>query len=593
VTATAENGRTVAARFDDFRTGRAIVLGEPFHVAEARTLDQVRPLVAAAEQHARRGAWVALVVAYEAGPAFDPAQQVHAPEDGMPLAWFAAFHEARHTGVVHRSQQPVTVRDLERRGGWDWYGGSVDDIREIIASGSAYQINLTDRLTGVLDGDPADLYARMAEAQRGRYNALIDMGGHVLVSASPELFLDVRGATVQSRPMKGTMRRGARSCDDTAAAEQLAASEKDRAENVMITDLLRNDIGRVARVGTVRVPSLLRMERYETVWQLTSTVTGEIDDHLGLVDLFDALFPCGSITGAPKVSAMRHITELEPWPRGVYCGAIGIIRPSVVGEPRPWSTFSVAIRTAVVRSSDGSVVYGAGGGITADSVAIDENRELEAKSAVLTTDRAEFGLLETMRVERGRVLHLDLHVARMVDSAHHFDFDVDPAHVRELLTSLVTDVDPPHRLRMVVARDGGIVTTIDPIVDDATPIRVCLAAQAVNSHGVFMVHKTTQRSLYDAVAAAEPHVDDVLLWNSGGQVVESCRANVLFRIGERWFTPPLSAGGLPGVGRAALVAGGDVVERVLTVDELATVDELQLVSALRGRRAVRLVNGSE
>ncbi len=581
------------ARFDDFRTGRAIVLDDPFDVREAWTLDDVRPLVAAAEAHARDGAWVALVVTYEAGPAFDSAQRVHPPEPGLPLAWFAACHGVRHTSVVRRGRRAVTVRDIERRGGWDWYADAVDDIREIIASGSAYQINLTDRLDGRLEGDPADLYSRMAEAQRGRYNALIRMGDHTLVSASPELFFDARGSTVQSRPMKGTIRRAARPDDDAVAAEQLAASLKDRAENVMITDLLRNDIGRVARIGSVRVPSLLRMERYETVWQLTSTVTGEIDDHLGLVDLFDALFPCGSITGAPKVSAMQHITALEPWPRGVYCGAIGVVRPLVEGEPRPWSTFSVAIRTAVVHTTDGRVVYGAGGGITADSSGVDENRELEAKSAVLTTDRAEFRLLETMRVQHGRVQHLDLHLARLEDSAHHFDFDVDPAHVRELLVSLVADIDAPHRLRLVAGRDGAIDTTVDPIDDVSPPVRVCLAEHAVNSHGVFMVHKTTQRSLYDGVAAAHPHVDDVLLWNHDGDVVESCRANLLYRLGDRWYTPPLSAGGLPGVGRAALLASGEVTERALTVHELGEVDELELVSALRGRRAAHLVDGAE
>ncbi len=583
----------MTARFDDFRTGQALVLDEPFHTSAAWTLDEVRPLIAAAEQHAREGAWVAMMVAYEAGPAFDPAQRVHPSESGIPLAWFAASHTARTTGIVRRSRRTVAVRDIERRGGWDWYGQAVTDIREIIASGSAYQINLTDRLTGVLEGDPADLYARMAEAQRGRFNALIDLGDHVLVSASPELFFEVRGDTVQSRPMKGTIRRGARPDDDAAAAEQLAASLKDRAENVMITDLLRNDIGRVARIGSVRVPSLLRMERYETVWQLTSTVTGEIDDHLGLVDLFDALFPCGSITGAPKVSAMQHITELEPWPRGVYCGAIGIVRPLADGAVRPWSTFNVAIRTAVVRKADSVVVYGAGGGITADSRPDDENRELEAKAAVLTTDRPEFRLLETMRVDGGQVVHLDRHLHRVVDSAHHFDFDVDPAHVRELLSSLVADVAGPHRLRLLVARDGAIETTLDPL-DTAPPtVTVHLAAHAVNSHGVFMVHKTTQRSLYDGIAANHAAADDVLLWNHEGQVVESCRANLLYRIGDDWYTPPLSVGGLPGVGRAVLVADGAVRERVLTVDELTTVDELQLVSALRGRRAAHLFDGAE
>ena len=376
---------TTQARFDDIRTGQAVVLDAPYDEQSAWSLDDVRPLLRAAEQHAMHGAWVAVMVSYEAGPAFDPAQQVHPSVPGLPLAWFCAFHAANRTGLVERSEQPVKVHDLQRRGGWRWYGESVDEIREIIASGSAYQINLTDRLDGVLEGNPADLYARMAAAQRGRYNALIQTDSHVLVSASPELFFEVRGNTVSSRPMKGTIKRSARPDDDEAAARQLADSLKDRAENVMITDLLRNDIGRVARIGSVKVPSLLRRERYETVWQLTSTVTGEIDDSLGLVDLFDALFPCGSITGAPKVSAMHHITELEPWPRGVYCGAIGVIRPLQFGEVRPWSTFNVAIRTATLQRHGTAwrVRYAAGCGIVSDSDPAEEVRETHAKAAVL------------------------------------------------------------------------------------------------------------------------------------------------------------------------------------------------------------------
>jgi para-aminobenzoate synthetase/4-amino-4-deoxychorismate lyase len=575
---------TASARFDDFRTGQAVVLDAPYDEQSAFTLAEVRPLLRAAEQHAMHGAWVAVMVSYEAGPAFDPAQEVHEPTPGLPLAWFCAFHAANHTGLAERSDAPVTVTELQRRGGWQWYGESVDAIREIIASGSAYQINLTDRIDGVLHGDPADLYARMAAAQRGRFNALIHTDRHVLVSASPELFFEVRGNTVTSRPMKGTVKRAARPDDDAAAARQLADSLKDRAENVMITDLLRNDIGRVARIGSVQVPSLLRQERYETVWQLTSTVTGEIDDDLRLVDLFDALFPCGSITGAPKVSAMHHITELEPWARGVYCGAIGVIRPLQFGELRPWSTFNVAIRTAVIDTATGALVYGAGGGITADSQPDDENREMEAKSVVLTTDRPEFRLLETMRSDHGEVQHLDAHLQRVAASADHFDFDLDVAHARELLTRLAADTAEPQRVRLLVARDGTLDTTIDPIGDAPTTVTVRLAAEPVDSHGVFMVHKTTLRATYDAFNAANPDVDDVLLHNHEGEVVESCRANVLYRIGDRWFTPPLRSGGLAGIGRRMLLDGGEVTERVLLVAELGTVDQLQLVSALRGRR---------
>lgn len=582
---------SISARFDDFRTGQAIELDVPFEQRAAWATDEVRPLIDAAEHHARRGAWVALVVAYEAGPAFDAAQEVHEPEPGLPLAWFGAFRDARHSRVVRRHDRPVTVRQLHRRGGWDWYGESVLAVREIIASGSAYQINLTDRLAGLLDGEPVDLYARMAGAQRGRYNAFLDLGGHAIVSASPELFFEARGSTVTTRPMKGTIRRAARPDDDAQAARALTESPKDRAENVMITDLLRNDIGRVARTGSVSVPSLLRLERYETVWQLTSTVTGEIDDGLALVDLFAALFPCGSITGAPKVSAMHHIRSIEPWPRGIYCGAIGLVRPQQFGEVRPWATFNVAIRTAVVDQATGALTFGAGGGITADSDPQAENLEMEAKSAVLSTDRPEFRLLETMRAESGTVNHLDLHLARLTGTADHFDFDLDVDHVREMLLSVAADLVDPHRLRLLVARDGTIETTVEPIDDTAAEVVVCVDDEPVDSHSVFMVHKTTLRGEYERRTAAHADVDDVLLRNHVGEVVEATRANVLYRLGPDWFTPPLTSGGLDGVGRRVLVERGEVRERVLKVEELGTIDELQVVSALRGRRAARLAHG--
>lgn len=580
----------VVARFDDLQTGRALVMRRPADVAVATTLEEVRPLIERAEAAARSGQWVALVVTYEAGPAFEPAQGVHPPEPGLPLAWMAAADAVEDIEAVSAVRVPADVVGVHRRGGSEWYGRSVGAVREIIASGSAYQINLTDRLDGILRGSPFDLYARMALAQRSRFNAFVDLGEHIVVSASPELFFEVKDGVVTSRPMKGTERRSARPEDDAAVARRLANSEKDRAENVMITDLLRNDIGRIARVGSVRVPSLLRMERYETVWQLTSTVTGEIDDDVSLLTLFDALFPCGSITGAPKISAMHHITRLEAWPRGVYCGAIGILRPSSSPDVRPHATFSVAIRTAVVRSADGTLTYGAGGGITADSDGDAENRELEAKSAVLATDRREFGLLETMRAEDGVVAHLDLHLARLSSSAFHFGFEVDVEHVRALCERLARTAVAPHRLRLVLQRDGGVTTSLDPIDMTGDVVRLAVCTEPVDSHDAFMVHKTTRRDLYERIAASRPDADDVILVNSAGDVVETCRANILFRVGDRWCTPPTSSGGLPGVGRAALLRSGEVEERVLPLTDLRTVDELHVVSGLRGRRPAVVVD---
>jgi para-aminobenzoate synthetase / 4-amino-4-deoxychorismate lyase len=578
----------VQARFDDLASGVAVVMHDPVEVRAAHELSQVRPLVEAADDHARNGRWVAVVVAYEAGPAFDPAQETVAPRPGQPLAWFAAFPQASLAPTIEPGE-PVRVRDVERRGGWDWYAAHVDHVRDAIAAGDVYQINLTDRLHALLEGETIDLYARMAHAQRGPFNAYLELGDFTVVSASPELFFEASGHTVTARPMKGTVARAPRPADDHAAAEWLSHSPKDRAENVMIVDLLRNDIGRVANVGTVRVPELFSLERYETVWQLTSTVQGDIDPSVRLVHLFDALFPCGSVTGAPKVSAMHHIAQMERWPRGVYCGTIGLLRPMVPGEVRPHATFNVAIRTAVV-TSDGSVEYGAGGGITTDSSGDAENRELQAKAAVLTTDRPEFELLETIRVEHGVPMHLALHLDRVETSAHHFGFRFDRSSVEALLRETAAkDPGEPHRLRLLVARDGACTTTFDPLDRSPARVTVCLADTAVRSDDVFTCHKTTNRAVYDDATAAHPAADDVVLWNERGEVVETCRANIVYRIDDDWFTPPLTSGGLAGIGRHALLASGCLTERVLTVEELAAVHEVHVVSALRGRRAVEWV----
>jgi para-aminobenzoate synthetase/4-amino-4-deoxychorismate lyase len=581
----AEGCEGISARFDDLVAGTSVVLTHPRTVVATDRLDEVRAVVSAAEDCARAGSWVALVVAYEAGPAFDAAQRVPPAAPGLPLAWFATFADAVTGPPIHVTT-PVTAPELSRRGGTAWYVDRVDRCRETIAEGDAYQVNLTDRLVGRFHGDPTALYAQMARAQGGAFNALITLPDRTIVSASPELFFEVRGDTIASRPMKGTVARRPRADDDAAAAAWLLASEKDRAENVMITDLLRNDIGRIAEVGSVRVPALFELERYETVWQLTSTIEGTIGDEVRLVDMFGALFPCGSVTGAPKVSAMRWIADAEPWPRGVYCGTIGLIRPCNEGEPRPNATFSVAIRTAIVHHADGTIEYGAGCGITADSIGELEDIELEAKTAVIVRDRPDHALLETMRVEHGVVNHLALHLERMEASSRYFGFTFDRDAVAracaESASSLGTSAT--HRLRLVVDRCGHAEVTVDPIDLVDTVVSIALSRTPMRSDDVFTCHKTTSRRVYEDAAAERPDVDDVVLANERGEVVESCRANVLYRIDDRWFTPPLSSGGLAGVGRRLLLDLGVISERVLLVAELPTIDEVHLVSALRGRR---------
>ena len=369
------------ARFDDLTAGTALRCPPPRRVLAAHRPEEVVPVLAEVERATAAGEWAFGHLSYEAAAGLDPGLVVRDPEpDGVPLVWFGL-------GDPPVATPPVGVPGGAPARSWrpDWSDGehaaAVAVVRDHIAAGETYQCNLTDRLRAEDVGDPEALYADLVLAQRGAANAYLDLGRHVIASASPELFFEWSGDLLRTRPMKGTAPRGSTAAADRAAAAALRASAKEQAENLMIVDLLRNDLGRVARPGTVAVPALFSLERYPTVWQLTSEVTARTRADVGLVDVLRALFPCGSVTGAPKARTMRLIRDLEPTPRGVYCGAIGLVAPP--GQQFR-ARFGVAIRTVVVDRATGRAVYGVGGGITWDSDPAAERAELRAKAAVLT-----------------------------------------------------------------------------------------------------------------------------------------------------------------------------------------------------------------
>ena len=375
------SGSSVWARFDDLLAGTALALPPPSRVLVAQTADDVVPVLAEVERATAAGHWAAGYVGYEATAGLDDSLPV-GPADpaGPPLAWFGLCSPPGAVPPVAAAAGPRSPRQWRA----DWsdadHRRKVDRVREHIAAGDTYQVNLTDRLRTQHAGDPAELYADLAVAQCGAHSAYLDVGSHVIASASPELFFEWDGDLLRTRPMKGTAARGRTPDDDRRQGDDLRASEKERAENLMIVDLLRNDLSRVARVGSVDVPGLFVLERYPTVWQLTSEVTARTRAGVGLVDVFRALFPCGSVTGAPKRASMQLIRDLETGPRGVYCGALGLVAPP--GAPFR-ARFSVAIRTAVVDRATGAAVYGAGGAITWGSDPAAERAELLAKAAIL------------------------------------------------------------------------------------------------------------------------------------------------------------------------------------------------------------------
>ncbi|MFQ1002953.1 aminodeoxychorismate synthase component I [Modestobacter sp. SSW1-42] len=370
------------ARFDDLAAGRSVRCPPPSRVLTAREPAEVAGVLQEVDASTAAGSWAFGYVAYEAASGLD-AQLPGGPSSpgGPPLVWFGLCGEP--VGVA----PPTAPAPGGPPAAWrpDWtdaeHAAAVATVRDHIAAGETYQCNLTDRLRSTVPGDPGQLYARLALAQQGAFNAHLDLGRHVVASASPELFFEWAGDRVRTRPMKGTAPRGRTPAEDREQRRRLLASSKERAENLMIVDLLRNDLGRVAETGSVVVDELFTLERYPTVWQLTSQVSARARPGTGLLDLFRALFPCGSVTGAPKRRTMQLIGALEPTPRGVYCGAVGLVAPP---SARVRARFGVAIRTAVVDRATGAAVYGAGGGITWGSEAAAERAELLAKAAVLT-----------------------------------------------------------------------------------------------------------------------------------------------------------------------------------------------------------------
>ncbi|MHA3701134.1 aminodeoxychorismate synthase component I [Jatrophihabitans sp. YIM 134969] len=590
---------TTAARFDDLRADTAWVFAPPHRVVAARRLDEVRDVLAVVDAETRAGAWAWGHVAYEAAPALDPAMRVRPVESGStPLVWFGLGGPPSRERAIGFARR--VVDGTPDRPDWrpDWtaadHAARVERIRAAIARGDAYQVNLTTRVRATPQEDPLDLYAELVHAQGGAFNAFVDERpfrgrGPVVVSASPELFFSWDDSGITTRPMKGTARRGATAPQDEQVRAALLASEKDRAENVMIVDLLRNDLSRIARPGTVRVDSLLTAERYPTVWQLTSTVSAQPRSGTDLLDVFTALFPCGSVTGAPKVAAMRLIAEEEDAPRGVYCGAVGMVAPPG-SEFR--ARFSVPIRTVVLDAETRHAVYGTGGGITWSSEAAQEWDELLAKAGVL--DRRPLGgaeLLETMRFDPGTGLrNLDRHLARVHASGVHFGVPVDLRVVRGVIDSAVEGfVDQPRRVRLLVGADGAARIEDAPFTADDPDAVVGLTLDtAVTAAGEWTRHKTTRRAHYEAATARHPDSDDVVLVDADGFVMETTRANLVVRSGDQWCTPPLTRGCLPGVERQRLLDAGVLVERDIRSEELTTASELAVVSSLRGWRRARL-----
>ncbi len=553
---------------------QTLCFSEPKEILTAYTYQEVETVFEQAEKRRKEGYYIAGFVSYEAAPAFNKHLKTFYADEKLPLVWFGVFLSPVSNFEVPSRVKPAFAFTADMT--FKEYQSRIARIRAEIAAGNTYQTNFTLRLNSpVLAGfEASSAYMHFREQSAARYTAMLTTSTHQILSASPELFFKVEKGNVTTRPMKGTIRRGDTAELDAARRNFLANDEKNRAENVMIVDLLRNDLGQIARPGSVRVPRLCELEPYPTVWQMTSTVTAELAAKKSLFEIFEALFPCGSVTGAPKKSTMDFIAELETSARGVYCGAIGFAKPD--GD----MIWSVPIRTVQIDSAANTARYGVGGGIVWDSDAKAEFAEIEAKSAVLADAFPPVELIESIRLENGELKRLHAHLDRLEKSAQFWQLPFERSAARTLLLAAAAEhANGVFKFRAELKQNGEFIFDIQEI-SSKTPIWTAKIATKPLAQNVFLAHKTTRRQMYEELR--EPDVTETLLYNERRELTEFISGNLVLEIGGKLVTPPLSCGLLPGVFRQTLLQTGEIAEQILTFDDLELATRIFLTNSVRG-----------
>ena len=549
----------------------------------------------AVEEAGLAGQWVALVCDYELGASFEPSAPRYQTSRPLLRAWIfdrarwldAAEVDAFLSGYLSgltENRRVAGVADVASALAQREYEEKVEQVRRWIADGDCYQINLTFPLTFRYFGHPVALYAALRQRQPVRYGACISAPGETVLSFSPELFFQRTAGRVVARPMKGTAPRGTSAEEDRQQRRALLSSAKERAENIMIVDLLRNDLGRLAKAGSVKVDALCEAEAYPTLWQLVSTVSAELPD-ARLGDVFRALFPCGSITGAPKIRAMQCISELEGEPRGLYTGTLGWVAPG--GDCR----FNVAIRTLEIDGA-GRGRLGVGSGIVIDAEPGREYAECLLKARFMTALDPGFELIETLRLEQGRYPLLHLHLQRLGSSARSLGFHCPGVEIRRDLESLAGRCTlGVHRVRLSLNHAGEWNICSVEFAEDSSLKSAVVADDILDPDDYLLRHKTTARGRYDKALQAianSTDVFDAIFLNSRGEVCEGARSNVFVERNGVLITPPVVCGLLPGVLRRSLLDSGRAVEQALTLDDVLGDNQVYLGNALRGLVPVRV-----
>ncbi len=553
-----------------------------------RTLDEVLPTLRRIEAAVAAGHHAAGFVSYEAAAGIDPDLTTRTA-GALPLLWFGIFAKRDEMLPEHEEPECYETHDWKPFLPEEAYREAVTSIREYIAAGDCYQVNFTMPLRFRFSGSPFRFYRDLCRTQRTGYSAYLDLGRYCILSVSPELFFRLDRGVLTVRPMKGTAPRGRWTEEDERYARRLKESAKERAENLMIVDLLRNDLGRVSCSGTVTTTSLFDVESFETVHQMTSTVTSIKNPGTGFTELLQALFPCGSVTGAPKKRSMEIIAELEDSPRGLYTGCIGYMSPGMEE-----ALFSVAIRSIVIDKLEGAGELGVGSGITWDSVADAEYSECLAKGMFARKIRPEFTLIESLLFEYGQgYFLLDLHLERLERSARYFGFALDRCSALRSLEEASGKLEGNFKVRLELSRDGSFSVQVEPlgIVHGADRGTIFIARERVDSADPFLYHKTSNRDIYRREAGKWPECLDVVFLNERGEVTEGANHNIVIRKGGDMLTPKLECGLLPGTFRQFLLNSGEIREGMITIHDMESADEIYLVNSVRRWRRVFLAGG--
>ena len=543
-------------------------------IKELKTKDikEVKHLLAEVEAYQNQGYYAVGYVSYEAAPAFETKFDVI---DGPLMSEYLLYFTIHET--VQTEPIPLTYKPIDLPKSWqeltsaEEYKAAIEQIHHYIRQGDTYQVNYTVQLQQNLTADPFAIYNRLVVEQNAHYNAFIQHDDVSIISISPELFFKKDGDRLTTRPMKGTTNRGLTTETDLKQAQWLAQDQKNRSENMMIVDLLRNDMNRISKIGSENVKRLCQVEQYSTVWQMTSTIETQLLPNSSLSDVFQALFPCGSITGAPKIATMEIIKKVEKQSRGVYCGAIGIL------VPQGPSIFNVAIRTLQMEGT--KAVYGVGGGITWDSKWEAEYEETKQKAAVLYRQNPRFDLISTGRVHQGKLLFLEEHMKRLQESSRYFDYPFNKEKVKKQVEDLCQslDFDTDYRLKMSLAKDGELTfehNQLTGLADDFCQAR--LVEQTYPLDSPYTYFKTSYR----------PHISlgphEQIYYNQKKELLETSIGNLVLKIEDQLYTPPIHLGLLNGIYRQNLIANNQVSERVLTLDNLKQAQAIYGCNAVRG-----------